>query len=278
MAPVALAHSPALTNGTKYPAKLVPGSINGANGHTSATTTTTTDTSATRSTTTTEIWRATEIKNAPQRTSFSFDSMEDALAAFAAGEFLVVMDDETRENEGDLIIAASQCTTEKMAWMIKHTSGYICCALTGDRLQQLNLPMMVPENEDAYRTAYTITVDYKHGTTTGISAHDRSLTARALASPTTTADDFIRPGHLVPLRARTGGVLTRKGHTESGVDLCALTNQPLAGVLCELVNDDEQGSMARRDDCRAFADRWGVKMISVEMIAEWRRRHEGQAI
>ncbi|KAJ2920580.1 hypothetical protein H1R20_g16515, partial [Candolleomyces eurysporus] len=122
MAPVALAHSPALTNGSKYPAKLVPSSINGANGHTSAATTTTTDaSSATRSTPTAQIWRPTEIKNAPQRTSFSFDSMEDALAAFAAGEFLVVMDDENRENEGDLIIAASQCTTEKMAWMIKHT-------------------------------------------------------------------------------------------------------------------------------------------------------------
>lgn len=199
--------------------------------------------------------------------------MEDALAAFAAGEFLVVMDDEDRENEGDLIISGSQCTTEKMAWMIKHTSGYICCALPGERLQELNIPMMVPENEDRHKTAYTVTVDYKHGTTTGISAHDRALTARSLASPTATADDFTRPGHMVPLRARDGGVLARKGHTESGVDLCELTNQPKAGVLCELVNDDAQGTMARRDDCRAFADRWGLKMISVEQLAEWKRTH-----
>lgn len=155
--------------------------------------------------------------------------------------------------------------------------------------------MMVPQNEDRHRTAYTVTVDYKHGTpshssllfpalathtlhftpgtTTGISAHDRSLTVRALASSTSRSEDFSRPGHMVPLRARDGGVLTRTGHTESAVDLCLLTGQPLAGVLCELVNDDAQGSMARRDDCRAFADRWGVKMISVEMLAQWKRAH-----
>ncbi|EAU90580.1 GTP cyclohydrolase II [Coprinopsis cinerea okayama7 len=217
------------------------------------------------------VWSPKEVLDGPKRTSFAFDSMEDALAAFKAGEFLVVMDDENRENEGDLIIAASQCSTEKMAWMIKHTSGYICVALPGDRLEELNIPMMVPENEDRHRTAYTVTVDYKHGTTTGISAHDRALTVRALASPTSRAEDFSRPGHMVPLRARTGGVLTRKGHTESAVDLCLLTDQPLAGVLCEIVNDDAQGTMARRDDCRAFADRWGVKMISVEMLAEWKR-------
>lgn len=114
------------------------------------------------------------------------------------------------------------------------------------------------------------------GTTTGISAFDRGLTARALATSTSPAD-FTRPGHMVPLRAREGGTLTRKGHTESGVDLCLLTGLPQAGVLCELVNDDEEGSMARRDDCRRFADRWGLKMISVEMLAEWRRTHAGQA-
>lgn len=206
------------------------------------------------------------------RTSFAFDSIEDALAAFKAGEFLVVMDDENRENEGDLIIAASHCTTEKMAWMIKYTSGYICIALPQSRLQTLQIPPMVSTNQDPHRTAYTITVDYSHGTTTGISAHDRALTARALASPSVQASDFTRPGHMVPLQAKEGGVLTRKGHTESAVDLCRMTGLPEAGVLCEIVNDDELGSMARRDDCRAFADRWGVKMISVEMLAECKRR------
>lgn len=218
-------------------------------------------------------WRPREILDAPKRTKFGFDSMEDALTAFNSGEFLVVMDDENRENEGDLIISASRCTTEKMAWMIKHTSGYICIALPGDRLAELGIPMMVPDNQERHRTAYTVTVDYKHGTSTGISAYDRSTTARALASPISKSDDFTRPGHMVPLRAREGGVLTRKGHTESAVDLCLLTNQPPAGVLCELVNDDPQGTMARRDDCRAFADRWGLKMISVEMLVEWRRQH-----
>jgi len=133
--------------------------------------------------------------------------------------------------------------------------------------------MMVPDNQERHKTAYTVTVDYKHGTTTGISAHDRSTTVRALAAPTSKPDHFTRPGHMVPLRARDGGVLTRNGPTEAAVDLCRLTGQPLAGVLCELVNDDPQGTMARRDDCRAFADRWGLKMISVEMLVEWRKSH-----
>jgi 3,4-dihydroxy 2-butanone 4-phosphate synthase len=198
--------------------------------------------------------------------------MEDALDAFSKGDFLVVMDDENRENEGDLIVAAENCSAEQMAWMIKYTSGYICIALPGDRLQALEIPMMVPENQERHKTAYTVTVDYKHGTSTGISAHDRALTARALASSTAQPSDFTRPGHMVPLRAREGGVLTRKGHTESAVDLCLLTGQAPAGLLCELVNDDLEGTMARRDDCRAFADRWGLRMISVEMLAELRRQ------
>ncbi|KAK7683388.1 hypothetical protein QCA50_013650 [Cerrena zonata] len=220
------------------------------------------------------------------------DSMESALEAFGSGEFLVVVDDEGRENEGDLIIAASECSTEKMAWMIRYTSGYICCSLPGERLDELEIPMMVSENQELYRTAYTVTVDYKYGTTTGISAHDRALSARALASQVSTSSHFNRPGHLVPLRARSGGVLTRQGHTESGVDLCALTNLPKAGLLCELVLDEEDvsdstnggsgedyvGGMMRRDACRRFADRWGLKMISVEMIRAWRRDHEDRTV
>jgi len=205
---------------------------------------------------------------------FTFDPIEDALAAFERGEFLVVMDDEGRENEGDLIIAASKITTEKMAWFIKHTSGYICIALPEERLAELEIPMMVPNNTERHRTAYTVTVDYKHGTTTGISAHDRALTARKLATPDSRPDDFTKPGHMVPLRSRQGGVLTRRGHTESATDLCYLTGLPPAGLLCELVNDDAQGTMARRDDCRAFANRWGLKMISVEMIAKYRHEQD----
>ncbi|GBE86129.1 3,4-dihydroxy-2-butanone 4-phosphate synthase [Sparassis crispa] len=217
--------------------------------------------------------RPREVHDAHVRTAFGFDSMEDALAAFVRGEFLVVMDDEGRENEGDLILAASECSTEKMAWLIRHSSGYVCIALPGERLDELEIPMMVSENQDPHRTAYTVTVDYRHGTTTGISAHDRALTARALASPTSQPSSFTRPGHMVPLRARPGGVLARRGHTESALDLCELVGLPRAGILCELVEDDETGSMMRRDSCRRFADRWGLKLISVEMLARWKREH-----
>jgi 3,4-dihydroxy-2-butanone 4-phosphate synthase len=139
---------------------------------------------------------------------------------------------------------------------------------------------MIPRNnQDRHRTAYSITTDYLHGTTTGISAHDRALTARALASPThaPSPSDFARPGHLCPLQAQPGGTLARRGHTEAAIDLCKLTQLPRAGLLCELVNDDEQGSMMRRDECRAFADRWGIKMVSVDMLAEYRKRIESSS-
>lgn len=158
--------------------------------------------------------------------------------------------------------------------MIKHTSGYICISLPEERLNELEIPMMVPNNQERHKTAYTVTVDYRHGTTTGISAHDRSLTVRKLVGSTSRASNFSRPGHMVPLRAQQGGIFERRGHTETGVDLCALTNQPLGGVLCELVNYDVFGTMARRDDCRAFADRWGLKMISVEMLVQYRKSRD----
>ncbi|KAG2039949.1 3,4-dihydroxy-2-butanone 4-phosphate synthase-domain-containing protein, partial [Suillus americanus] len=152
-------------------------------------------------------WIPSQVEDVPRTTEFSFDTVEEALTAFAHGEPIVVMDDERRENEGDIIMSASQCSVEAMAWMIKHTSGYICISLPGERLNELEIPMMVPENQERHKTAYTITVDYKHGTTTGISAHDRSLTVRKLVDPTSTASDFSRPGHMVPLRAQDGGVL-----------------------------------------------------------------------
>jgi len=207
---------------------------------------------------------------------FAFDDLQDALEAFKRGEFVVVMDDANRENEGDLICAASTVTTEKMAWFIKHTSGYICISLPSERLDELELPQMVPNNEEKMRTAYSITVDYKHGTTTGISAHDRALTAIKLADANSRADDFNRPGHLCPLKARHNGVIERRGHTEAGLDLCRLTGLPQAALLCELVNDDELGSMARRDDCWAFARRWGLKMISIEQLVQYRQQLEAE--
>ncbi|GAA95709.1 uncharacterized protein L969DRAFT_85412 [Mixia osmundae IAM 14324] len=201
------------------------------------------------------------------------DPIEDAIEAFGRGEFLVVVDDMERENEGDLIIAAAKVTTEKMAWMIRHTSGYICTALRQDRLSHLGIPMMVEDNQERMKTAYTVTVDYRQGTTTGISAHDRALTARMLTDPSSKPEDFSRPGHMVPLRSRDGGTLVRRGHTEASTDLCELAGLPIGGLLCELViPDDPQGAMARRDDCYAFAKHWGLNMISIEQIEEHRQR------
>ncbi|KAM0793170.1 hypothetical protein ACM66B_000644 [Microbotryomycetes sp. NB124-2] len=202
------------------------------------------------------------------------DPVERAIEAIKDGQFVVVVDDMDRENEGDLIIAASKVSTEQMAWLIKHSSGYICITLTPDRLEQLAIPMMVQDNQDKHRTAYTVTCDYKHGTTTGISAHDRALTARRLADPSSNADDFNRPGHMVPLRANKDGVLARRGHTEASVDLCRLAGLEPAGIICELVKpDDPMGSMARRDDCFKFAKEWGLPMISIEQLEQYRRTH-----
>ncbi|CEQ39102.1 SPOSA6832_00594 [Sporobolomyces salmonicolor] len=200
------------------------------------------------------------------------DSVESAIAAIKAGEFVVVVDDMDRENGGDLVCAAAGITQQQMGWLIRHSSGYICICLPAQRLAELDIKMMVDDNQETHRTAYTVTCDYKHGTTTGISAHDRALTARKLADPTTTKEDFNRPGHLVPLRAVPGGVLERRGHTESSVDLCRLAGLPEAGIICELVKpDDPNGDMARRDDCFAFAKQWGLKMISIEQLEQYRR-------
>ncbi|KAM0755552.1 3,4-dihydroxy-2-butanone 4-phosphate synthase [Meredithblackwellia eburnea MCA 4105] len=207
--------------------------------------------------------------------AFKLSSVEEAVAAFQKGEFLVVVDDESRENEGDLIIAAEKITVEKMAWLIKHSSGYICICLPADRLRELDIRMMVEENQEKHKTAYTVTVDYKYGTTTGISAHDRALTALKLSESSSKPEDFTRPGHMVPLRAVDGGVLARRGHTEASVDLCRLAGLRPAGVICELVKpDDPYGSMARRDDCFHFAQDWGLHMISIEQLEDFRKATE----
>ncbi|RKP05335.1 3,4-dihydroxy-2-butanone 4-phosphate synthase [Thamnocephalis sphaerospora] len=202
-----------------------------------------------------------------------FDSIPDALADFAQDKFLVVVDNEDRENEGDLIIAAENVTAADIAFMVRYTSGVICCPLKQDRLEELSLPLMVPKNSESFHTAFTVTVDYKQGTTTGISASDRAITLRALADPEKRDPDaFAKPGHIFPLRYTEGGVLTRPGHTEASIDLCELAGKRPAGVLCEIVNDD--GTMARRDDCFAFARRWGLKMISIADLAAYRQSLE----
>lgn len=204
-----------------------------------------------------------------QRTE-SFDTVADAIEAIANGEFVIVVDDTDRENEGDLIIAAEKITTEKMAFLVRHSSGLVCVAMQAQRLQALELPQMVTENADPFRTAFTVSVDYKYGTTSGISAADRALTLRALADPASQASDFHRPGHLFPLRARLGGVLERPGHTEAAHDLAVLAGLQPVGVLCEIVNDD--GSMARRPDLLRFAKQHGLKIITIADMIAYRER------
>lgn len=199
-----------------------------------------------------------------------FSTIEDALTALAKGEMIIVVDDEDRENEGDLIMAAEHATPASVAFMVRHTSGMLCVALQGDRLDDLDLPMMVKRNSDSMQTAYTVTVDYRHGTTTGISAADRSATIRALVDPTAESSDFNRPGHVFPLRAVEGGVLQRTGHTEATVDLTRLAGLKPGGVLAEIVNDD--GSMARRKDLELFAKTHGLVMITIADLVIYRRR------
>jgi 3,4-dihydroxy 2-butanone 4-phosphate synthase/GTP cyclohydrolase II len=202
----------------------------------------------------------------------TFSTITEAVDAFGRGEFVVVVDDADRENEGDLIVAAEKVTAAQIAFMVRHTSGLICLPVAGDRLDELRLPLMVSENTDSHRTAFTVSVDYIHGTTTGISASDRAATIRAVVDPRTTPGDLARPGHIFPLRYREGGVLTRAGHTEAAVDLARLAGLYPAGVLCELVNDD--GTMARLPDLSRFCDEHRIPLTSIADLIAHRRRRE----
>ena len=189
-----------------------------------------------------------------------------ALSAFKAGEFIIVTDDEKRENEGDLFLLASKATTEKVGFMIRHTSGVICVAMTENRSRQLHLPLMVKQNQDTKRTAFTVTVDLKEGITTGISAQERANTIRALALPASTAEDFIRPGHIFPLIAVEGGLRARQGHTEAIVEMCRRVGEDLVGAISELVNED--GSMMRGDSLRNFASEHHIPIVTIsELLA-----------
>ena len=199
-------------------------------------------------------------------------SVENAIAAVARGELVVVVDDANRENEGDLIMAAEKVTPEAMAFMIRHTSGVICMPLEGTRLDDLHLPMMVAENTTAYRTAFTVSVDVKQGTTTGISAADRAATVHALVAPSTRPDDLARPGHIFPLRYREGGVLKRAGHTEATIDLAREAGCYPAGILAEVVNDD--GTMSRLPELERFAAEHGLQLISIADLIRYRRHRE----
>lgn len=204
--------------------------------------------------------------------SYDQQKIVDAIRAFEAGEIVVVTDDDDRENEGDLIVAAVHCTAEKMAMIVRHTSGIVCTPMTRAEADRLNLSPMVANNDDPHATAFTVSVDYKHGTTTGISADDRTSTVRGLANPNSGAQDFSRPGHIFPLVAKEGGVLIRSGHTEAAVDLCKLSSLPEVGVISELVNDD--GTVMRGPQVTAFAQEHNLKMVSVADLISYRQRQE----
>lgn len=199
----------------------------------------------------------------------AMDSIEDALLALATGAMVVVLDDKGRENEGDLILAADHATPEALAFMVRHTTGIVCMALEATRADALGLDPMVPSNSDRHGTAFTVSVDARHGTSTGVSAADRACTIQALLNPATVPADLMRPGHLFPLRARAGGVLERPGHTEAALDLASLAGCSPAGVLCEIVSDD--GSMARTPELLRFARQYGLRIITIADLIVYRR-------
>jgi 3,4-dihydroxy 2-butanone 4-phosphate synthase/GTP cyclohydrolase II len=198
--------------------------------------------------------------------------VEEAIERLADGEMVIVVDDSDRENEGDLVLAAEKATPDKVAFLIRHTSGVVCVALPQSRCNALGLPLMVPSGADAQGTAFTVSVDARAGTTTGISAMDRATTIRALARKASKAEDFNRPGHVFPLRAREGGVLARRGHTEAAVDLARLSGLSAAGVLCELAHDD--GTMMRLPALQAFGREHRLAILHIEELVAFRRRTE----
>ncbi|MEL6287795.1 MAG: 3,4-dihydroxy-2-butanone-4-phosphate synthase [Pseudomonadota bacterium] len=204
--------------------------------------------------------------------SLKLDSIETAIAEIAAGRPIVVVDDEDRENEGDLVMAAEAATSEWVGFIVRHTGGVLCAPMTREGAQRLNLRAMVSENDAPLSTAFTVSVDVREGLTTGISAAERASTVRALANPQARADDFVRPGHIFPLVARDGGVLLRTGHTEAAVDLARLAGMAPVGLISEIVNDD--GSIQRGDELQAFAKTHGLKIVSIDDLIAYRQSRE----
>jgi 3,4-dihydroxy 2-butanone 4-phosphate synthase/GTP cyclohydrolase II len=210
-----------------------------------------------------------ELRTLPDET---FISVEEAIARIARGEQVIVVDDEDRENEGDLIFAADKVSPEAINFMARHGRGLICISLTPERCDELDLPLMVEKNTSAHGTAFCVTVEAREGTTTGISAHDRAATVRTLVDPASRADDLRRPGHMFPLRARRGGVLKRAGHTEASVDLTRMAGLTPAGVLCEIMDDD--GEMARLPQLEVFARKHGLGILTVADLIAYRMKTE----
>jgi 3,4-dihydroxy 2-butanone 4-phosphate synthase/GTP cyclohydrolase II len=201
-----------------------------------------------------------------------FHTIEDAIEDFRNGKILIVVDDEDRENEGDFVLAAEKVTPEAINFFVKEGRGVVCTPLTTERAKELNLDLMVEANTSLHETPFTVSIDYLHGTTTGVSVADRATTVRALANPNAQAQDFARPGHIFPLRAIEGGVLRRAGHTEAVVDLCKLSGLTPAGVLCEILAED--GTMARIPQLLKIAEKFNLKIISVRALIEYRIRRE----
>ncbi|MFC1983863.1 bifunctional 3,4-dihydroxy-2-butanone-4-phosphate synthase/GTP cyclohydrolase II [Chloroflexota bacterium] len=199
-------------------------------------------------------------------------SIAEAIEDVKAGKFVIIVDDENRENEGDLALAAEKVTTEAINFMTLHARGLICLPIIGERLDELKIPLMVQENTSRFSTAFTVSVEAKHGVSTGISAADRAETIKAIIDPATQAEDLVLPGHMFPLRAREGGVLVRAGHTEAIVDLTRLAGLYPAGVICEILNED--GSMARLPQLEVISEQHGIKIVTVADLITYRRRHE----
>lgn len=193
--------------------------------------------------------------------------IEDAIEAISRGEMVIVVDDEDRENEGDIIAASDSITPQQIAFMMNHARGLICVAMPGERLDALDIPLMVSRNTESLKTAFTVSVDYIPGTTTGISAADRANTVRALVSEGSRPEDFARPGHIFPLRANPNGVLGRTGHTEAAVDLCRLAGKYPCGTICEIANDD--GTMARLPQLKVFAERHGLLIVTIKDLVSY---------
>lgn len=204
-----------------------------------------------------------------------FERVELALEALRAGKGVMVLDDEDRENEGDMVFAAETMTTEQMAMSIRHGSGIVCLCITEERRQQLDLPMMVENNTSHFHTAFTVTIEAAQGVTTGVSASDRLTTVRAAVADNAKPSDLNRPGHVFPLRAQPGGVLTRGGHTEASIDLATLAGFKPVAVLCELTNDD--GTMARAPEVITFAKKHNMPVLTIEDLVAYRLRKEKKA-
>ncbi|MGO7985444.1 3,4-dihydroxy-2-butanone-4-phosphate synthase [Rhizobium leguminosarum] len=202
--------------------------------------------------------------------------IEDAISAIASGKMVVVVDDQNRENEGDIVVAADAVTPETIAFMMTHARGLVCIAMEGERLDALDIPLMVPNNTESHKTAFTVSVDYLKGTSTGISAADRAATVRALVDDRAKPDEFARPGHIFPLRANPRGVLGRPGHTEAAVDLARLAGRIPAGVICEVANDD--GTMSRLPELTLFAERHNLPLVTIEDLVAYLERQAARDI